>query len=170
MIPAESPTKRDHWIRFEGGDFKMNGFYLAHHGIKGQRWGIRRFQNEDGSLTNKGKARYLSNDTLSRATEVTKSTSETINAAKQLSQATQRISKRKESSKQPDLSTMTNKDLQEAITRMNLEHQYQQLTQKEVTKGRQYLDDILSITGSIVGITGGALSIALAINKLRGKG
>lgn len=28
---------------------------LTHHGIKGQKWGIRRFQNKDGSLTNKGK-------------------------------------------------------------------------------------------------------------------
>ena len=34
-----------------------NALYLAHHGIKGQRWGIRRFQNEDGSLTAKGKKR-----------------------------------------------------------------------------------------------------------------
>ena len=32
--------------------------YLAHHGVKGQRWGVRRFQNEDGSLTAKGKKRY----------------------------------------------------------------------------------------------------------------
>jgi len=32
--------------------------YLAHHGIKGQKWGIRRFQNEDGSLTSAGKQRY----------------------------------------------------------------------------------------------------------------
>lgn len=32
--------------------------YLAHHGIKGQRKGIRRFQNEDGSLTPAGKERY----------------------------------------------------------------------------------------------------------------
>lgn len=32
--------------------------YLAHHGIKGQRWGIRRFQNEDGTLTAKGQKRY----------------------------------------------------------------------------------------------------------------
>ncbi len=32
---------------------------LSHHGIKGQKWGIRRFQNKDGSLTNKGKKRYV---------------------------------------------------------------------------------------------------------------
>ena len=32
--------------------------YLAHWGIKGQKWGIRRFQNPDGSLTAEGKARY----------------------------------------------------------------------------------------------------------------
>ena len=31
---------------------------LYHHGIKGQKWGRRRFQNEDGSLTPAGKARY----------------------------------------------------------------------------------------------------------------
>ena len=32
--------------------------YLAHHGTKGQRWGVRRFQNSDGSLTAAGKMRY----------------------------------------------------------------------------------------------------------------
>ena len=31
--------------------------YLMHHGIKGQRWGNRRFQNEDGSYTDAGRAR-----------------------------------------------------------------------------------------------------------------
>ena len=32
--------------------------YLAHHGTKGQRWGRRRYQNEDGSLTTLGRAHY----------------------------------------------------------------------------------------------------------------
>ena len=31
---------------------------LAHYGIKGQKWGIRRYQNENGTLTNAGKKRY----------------------------------------------------------------------------------------------------------------
>lgn len=31
---------------------------LYHHGVKGQKWGIRRFQNVDGTLTAEGKARY----------------------------------------------------------------------------------------------------------------
>lgn len=30
---------------------------LIHHGIRGQRWGVRRYQNEDGSLTSAGKRR-----------------------------------------------------------------------------------------------------------------
>ena len=32
--------------------------YLAHYGIKGQKWGIRRFQNPDGTLTAEGAKRY----------------------------------------------------------------------------------------------------------------
>jgi predicted metal-dependent phosphoesterase TrpH len=31
---------------------------LCHYGIKGQKWGVRRFQNPDGTLTTKGKKRY----------------------------------------------------------------------------------------------------------------
>lgn len=35
---------------------------LYYHGIKGQKWGIRRYQNPDGSLTEAGKKRYLNSN------------------------------------------------------------------------------------------------------------
>ncbi|MBO7451084.1 MAG: GNAT family N-acetyltransferase [Clostridiales bacterium] len=35
-----------------------NDGYLSHHGVKGMHWGIRRYQNPDGSLTKAGKLRY----------------------------------------------------------------------------------------------------------------
>lgn len=36
-------------------DYHDEDSYLEHHGIKGQKWGIRRYQNPDGTLTEEGK-------------------------------------------------------------------------------------------------------------------
>lgn len=42
--------------------------YLAHHGILGQKWGVRRYQNSDGSLTEAGKKKYYNtNERLTKA-------------------------------------------------------------------------------------------------------
>ena len=47
----------------------MSTIYLKHHGILGQKWGIRRFQNPDGSLTAEGKKRYLTNRQIEQVHE-----------------------------------------------------------------------------------------------------
>lgn len=36
----------------------MGEYYIAHHGIKGMKWGVRRWQNADGSYNAAGRARY----------------------------------------------------------------------------------------------------------------
>jgi hypothetical protein len=40
---------------------------LYHHGIKGQKWGVRRFQNKDGSYTPAGKRRYFTDNGFKKA-------------------------------------------------------------------------------------------------------
>lgn len=40
----------------------MTNNHLEHHGIKGQQWGVRRYQNPDGTLTAEGRKRYNSDD------------------------------------------------------------------------------------------------------------
>ena len=45
-------------INLQEGGNKMNELY--HYGVLGMRWGVRRFQNKDGSLTSAGKRRFKS--------------------------------------------------------------------------------------------------------------
>lgn len=58
---------------------ERTGPYLAHHGILGQKWGIRRFQNKDGSLTSEGRKRRQARDRIIRSESSTKDIDDIIN-------------------------------------------------------------------------------------------
>lgn len=46
--------------------------YIYHHGIKGQKWGVRRYQNKDGTLTNAGKKKEQNDTTKASKKEAKK--------------------------------------------------------------------------------------------------
>ena len=67
------------------------GAYLAHHGVTGHRWGVRRFQNPDGSLTAAGVKRIKTLESKSEKIDRKKSK---LNSSKNVA----KISKYKEAS------------------------------------------------------------------------
>ena len=59
----------------------MTNTYIAHHGILGQKWGVRRFQNPDGSLKAAGARRYnsVSRESIKQRKETIKTLNNKIN-------------------------------------------------------------------------------------------
>ncbi len=65
-----------------------------------------------------------------------------------------------------DVSNMSNKELQEAINRMNLERTYKTLSTENISSGRDHVSTILSTAGDVLAIGASAASIMVAIHKL----
>lgn len=59
----------------------MPEYYLVHHGIKDQKWGIRRYQNEDGSLTPEGRKRYGIGNSRRHGGEIAKNIAKNVGKA-----------------------------------------------------------------------------------------
>jgi len=156
--------------------------YLVHHGILGQKWGVRRYQNKDGSLTELGKRRVgkmseadrqygIHNEIAADYGNVSgglKNSSKAANNASEIASKMASIRKNREKSKM-DVSQMSDQELREKINRMGLERQYKDLLTSQETSGYDYVRDILSIGGSGLAAASSIMGILLAINKLKGK-
>lgn len=53
------------------GNNDFRDYTLAHFGIQGMKWGVRRYQNPDGSLTSAGRSRYGSGETIKKRQNLT---------------------------------------------------------------------------------------------------
>lgn len=72
----------------------MNNPELQHHGIKGQKWGRRRFQTSDGSLTAAGRKRYADDDSSGSNKSKTSSKIESSTSAKKKTASKKKTSKK----------------------------------------------------------------------------
>lgn len=140
---------------------------LTHHGIKGMKWGVRRYQNEDGTLTAAGKKRKnITADQIQKTKNLVDAGDRAANIAKGNNATIRNIRTRNTM----DLSNMSDKELRDAVNRMNMEQQYRNLSSQNVSKGQSYVSNVLDVAGVALSTTSSVLAIALAIKQLKMKG
>ena len=104
----------------------MENFNELHHsGIKGMKWGVRRYQNKDGTLTDAGKKRYGEPSADSKM-------------AKDL--------------KKKRVDQMTNAELKRLNERTRLEQEYKKLNPNVVSKGWKYVGASVGVMGTVLAL------------------
>ena len=131
------------------GDIPYGQNELYHHGIKGMKWGVRRYQNPDGSLTAAGKARYNIGRAVGNVGKAI-SSAYTVHRTKVAERR-----QKKEAAKPKKASELTDQELRQAIDRMRNEKAYNDLIRERsaansVRKGAQTAGKLLSTVGSVV--------------------
>lgn len=160
---------------------------LFHWGIKGQRWGIRLYQNRDGTYTEAGKARYFStqkdketgkevevfneklyqqdvqkyNDDQKAVLEGGKNITDALANRMTPPKGSKRVNKK-------DYSNLSDEELRKKVNRLSLERQYGDLNgdNKYVMSGREKAREILQSFGAVAGIGAASVTIALGIKHL----
>lgn len=164
----------------------MNQKELYHFGIKGMKWGVRRYQNSDGTLTGIGRKRYERDlrersgkkkgnkkpdpnrwvrEDIERSKRAVDSVSRLTNNIKDFNEK----SIRNKPKPKMDLSKMTDQEMRTKINRAMLERQYNDMfAPRNQSKGREYVSRFLEVSGDVLAIGSSALGIALAYKQLKG--
>ena len=114
----------------------MTSNELYHHGIKGMKWGVRRYQNKDGTLTKAGRKKMAKLD---------KEYSKLIGQKRN----TENPNTSSSPTKKKKLSEMTDDEIRERINRINLERDYLDLIKnpdsiKKQDEGKGFIKTVRS--------------------------
>lgn len=105
-----------------------NDEYLAHHGILGMKWGIRRYQNKDGTLTPEGRKRYGDTDSSNESVDAKKARVLKSRSATELYKHAELFS---------------DAELKQAYDRLNLEANIKRLAPAPVNRGEKFVKSVL---------------------------
>lgn len=163
-------------------------YELKHYGVKGQKWGVRRYQNKDGSLTSEGRKKYGDAENFeaerkkkkAKDVENLRTMRNTSNSAKDLTREVNNIEKERSRKKQEkyneavkekvldDAKKMTDDELRAAVNRLNMEERYTQViaSREQVDLGKSRAEKYMDRTMTALTLTSTALSIGLMIREL----
>lgn len=160
--------------------YVANAFYadtdsLYHHGILGMKWGIRRYQNKDGSLTEAGKRRLAKLESR-RSSYERKINQLSPGKFDESNQSTQTSSSKKSSSnphKGKSVFSMSDDELNREIARLGLEKKYNDYmkelypeAKKKRSIGKAFLDDVVKPSLVDVGKEVTKNSLGMGANKI----
>lgn len=139
--------------------------YIYHHGIKGQKWGVRRYQNKDGSLTVAGKKRYAKLE--SKRTQIE-------SEQKRLTNNQEPVKKTPNPHGKKSVFDMSDDELNREIERLGLEKRYKdfmkelypQPKKERYFNGRKVVGDIMSGGLTAVGKNVVENTVGQGLNKL----
>lgn len=163
---------------------------LYHYGVKGQKWGRRRYQYEDGSLTPAGRERYgnkenfekqyptdAKNADLKLLGETKKATSSARELNRNISEFEKSKSRRKqekvnkiiEEAARDNARKMTDQELREAVNRLNMEENYTRMVsnRERIQVGESKASIFMDKAATTLLLTEAALSIALIVRQLK---
>lgn len=155
---------------------------LYHHGVKGQKWGVRRYQNKDGTLTSLGKRRDAKKEKpykqdlgdgtyavwpskkafeKAEAKRLSKLSKEQYDAEKQSV-----IRSGNKSTVHQWKSRLSTQELREAVDRIDLERRLSSVDKKTVDSGQQRVTSAIKTIGSVAGLLGLAVGTYGTVAKI----
>lgn len=123
--------------------------YLAHHGILKMTWGVRRWQNKDGTLTEAGKIRYGRKMTAKRKAAARKAAQTKKKAAEAKRKEEAKRAGDEKAGKARDVTSMTDQEIRDFLARKDLEQRYlDAVTPKTIEQGESATKRFMTKFGS----------------------
>lgn len=107
---------------------------LYHHGVRGQKWGIRRYQNRDGSLTPAGRRRAAK--LKDQYTELT--------GKRLIKKSATKVTKPAVEEKPKKIRDLSDEDLRSKVNRLQMEKQAIQLEKDLAPRGKKFINKVSS--------------------------